>query len=61
MKLNVEIECPYCNKIHVHRIDIQSEVKPKIEEDDAKPVDPETEDLDKFRGSEEDGDDLEVP
>ena len=33
MKLNVEIECPYCSKIHVHRIDVQSEVKPKIEVD----------------------------
>lgn len=41
MKVNIEIECPYCNRIHVHRIDIgepskvlEEELKEMVEEEE---------------------------
>lgn len=42
--MRIEIECPYCNKIHVHRINAQAipKVEPVVDE---LPHDEETGDL----------------
>lgn len=50
--IKVEIECPYCGKVHVHNINAVAEVKPKQQDDiDERelPHDEDTEDLENFR------------
>jgi len=49
--MRVEIECPYCGRIHVHLIATTPEVKPKVEEESL-PVDEETGDLEEFQDDE---------
>ena len=60
--MRIELECPYCYKIHVHQIDGLMSIpsKPVVAEKEL-PSDPETEDLDKFRESDEVGNDKQVP
>ena len=64
MFLNIEIECPYCEKKHVHRIEVfPPRATPEVDELEYElPHDDETEDLEKFREEEQEvGDDIEVP
>lgn len=52
MTIKIEIECPYCFKVHVHTINVDP--KPKVEDDIDRelPHDNETEDLENFREEE---------
>lgn len=47
--IRIEIECPYCGKVHVHNIPTPPEPKAKVEEDVVLPHDDETDDLENFR------------
>ena len=45
--LRIEIECPYCFKIHVHTIN--TEVKPKVDSEERElPQDKDTDDLEEY-------------
>lgn len=49
MSMRIEIECPYCFKVHVHTIQAQPISKKADELESVKPHDEETEDLENFR------------
>ena len=47
--MRVEIECPYCGKIHVHLIATTPEPEVKVEEQIEMPHDDETGDLEDYQ------------
>jgi len=48
--IKIEIECPYCNRIHVHRIEgVMSIPSKPVEAEKELPHDDDTDDLENFR------------